>query len=74
MPTPQQWHASLRRAVPASREHGTGEIRILLALFNVDEHQADIELILSRVESEQMHAALSLLLTGGRHAVADCVR
>lgn len=56
------WHASPRRGVPASRNKDNGEIRVPLALFHLDQQQGDIELVLSRVEGEQLYAALSRLL------------
>lgn len=70
----RQWHASPARDLPASREDSTGEVRIPLALFDLDQLKGNIELVLSRVEGEQLHAALSRLLTGDRSATACAVR
>ncbi|TKA11757.1 hypothetical protein [Actinacidiphila oryziradicis] len=69
-----KWHASPRRAVPASRQDDTGEIRIPLALFDLDQLKGHLELVLSRVEAEQMYAGLSRLLVGDRQASTSAVR
>lgn len=57
-----QWHASPTRDVPASREPDTGEIRVPLSLFDLDEPQGDVQLVLSSLEAEQLYATLSRLL------------
>lgn len=64
------WHASPRRGVPATRHDNTGEIRIPLALFHLDQHEGDVELVLSKAESEQLHAELASLVNGGQSPVA----
>ena len=52
------WHASTRRGEPASSVSDTGEIRVCLALYQVDQHQGDVPLVLSRTDAEELHAAL----------------
>jgi hypothetical protein len=58
----KRWHASPRRGAPASREPDTGELRVPLSLFELDAHQLDVELVLSRVEAEHLYATLSRLI------------
>lgn len=60
--TANRWHASPRTTVQPSTDDTTGEIRLPLSLYQVDEHQGDVPLVLSRVEAEQLHASLSCLL------------
>lgn len=55
-------HASPRRGEPPTSDPGTGEVRVPLALYQLDEHQADIPLVLSRGEAERLHTALTRLL------------
>lgn len=62
------WHASPRRGESATSDSDTGEIRVPLSLFHVDQHQGDVELVLSRTEAEELHAALSTSLHTGRLA------
>lgn len=52
------WHASTRRGEPTSSVSNTGEIRVPLALYQVDQHQGDVPLVLSRADAEELHAAL----------------
>ncbi|MDQ0949347.1 hypothetical protein QFZ24_003270 [Streptomyces phaeochromogenes] len=58
-----RWHASPRRNVPPTTDLGTGEIRVPLALFAIDEHRGDIDLVLSRTEGESLAASLRAALT-----------
>lgn len=51
-------HASARRSESPTIDHVTGEVRIPLALYVVDVHQADIELVLSRAEAQPLLEAL----------------
>ncbi|WP_156726172.1 hypothetical protein [Streptomyces apocyni] len=53
-----QWHASPQRGGAAHSDGGTREIRVPLSLFLFDEHQVDIELVLARVEGEELLAGL----------------
>lgn len=57
-----RWHASPTRDVPATRERETGEIRVPLSLFDLDEPQGEVQLVLSRTEAEHLYATLSRLL------------
>ena len=63
MASPAQWHASPRRGQRPRVDAGTGEIRVPLALYHFDEHQADVDLVLSRVEGDALLARLSTALT-----------
>ena len=53
-----QLHASTRRGEPPTVDHVTGEVRVPLALYALDEHQGDADLVLSRVEVQQLLDAL----------------
>ncbi|MDT0382396.1 hypothetical protein RM572_26915 [Streptomyces sp. DSM 42041] len=59
-------HASPRHGAPPTSDLGTGEIRVPLALYDLDEHQADVSLVLSRTEAGLLHASLDRLLSGRR--------
>lgn len=63
MVSPAQWHASPQRGGAPASDAGTGEVRVPLSLFHVDQHMGDVELVLSRLEGEE-------LLTGLRAALA----
>ncbi|WP_030991761.1 hypothetical protein [Streptomyces sp. NRRL S-1813] len=52
------WHASTRRGEPTSSVSDTGEIRVPLALYMVDQPQGDVPLVLSRADAEELHATL----------------
>ncbi|MEU2719734.1 hypothetical protein [Streptomyces smyrnaeus] len=60
--------ASPRHGAPPTSDLGTGEIRVPLALYDLDEHQGDVSLVLSRSEAELLRASLDRLLSGGRLA------
>lgn len=47
-------HASLRRAASPSSDSTTGEVRVLLSLYQVDALLGDVDLVLSRHEGEQL--------------------
>ncbi|GAA2690526.1 hypothetical protein GCM10009864_75830 [Streptomyces lunalinharesii] len=53
------WHASPRRGAPTSSTSDTGEVRVPLALYRVDQHQGDVDLVLSRSEAEELRDALT---------------
>ena len=55
-------HASLRRDEMPVRDAATGEIRVPLALFDLDEHQGDTDLVMSRKEGEALFAQLRAAL------------
>lgn len=56
------WHASPRPNSAPTGDTTTGEIRVPLELFSVDQPQGDVDLVLSRVEAEHLHGHLSYLL------------
>ncbi|MDX2643454.1 hypothetical protein PV341_07675 [Streptomyces sp. PA03-1a] len=66
---PATWHASPRRAADPVSDPGTGEIRVPLSLFSVDEHQGDVDLVLSRVEGEGLLSTLRAALAASAEAV-----
>lgn len=53
-----QIHASTRRGEPPTVDHVTGEVRVPLALYALDEHQDDAELVLSRADVQPLLDAL----------------
>lgn len=69
MPLPARLHASPRRDEPVSVDTGTGEVRVPLALYTLDEHCGDIELVLSRVEGTKLFALLAAHLRPRPQAV-----
>lgn len=50
-------HASLRRDAVPRTDPETGEVRVRLALYRVDELQGDVELVMSRDEWATLMAA-----------------
>jgi hypothetical protein len=58
-------HASVRRHEQPAVDPVTGEVRIPLSLYAVDDHQGDIELVLSRKDALPVLDAL-LRATGPR--------
>ncbi|WP_327660894.1 MULTISPECIES: hypothetical protein [unclassified Streptomyces] len=54
MTTPVPLHASLRRGAAPHTDATTGEVRLPLSLFRIDEYQGDIDLVLSRTEGERL--------------------
>ncbi|MEU3297573.1 hypothetical protein ABZ722_35275 [Streptomyces longwoodensis] len=60
---PPRWHASPRRGAAPYSDRQTGEVRVPLTLFAVDEPVSDIELVMTRAEGEahleQVRAALA---------------
>jgi hypothetical protein len=69
-------HASPRRDELLTTDLGTGEIRVPLSLYNIDEHQGDIDLVLSRTEGETLTASLHAALTetAGSPLHAEAIR
>ncbi|MYU11571.1 hypothetical protein GTZ78_12865 [Streptomyces sp. SID8361] len=51
-------------------DSGTGEVRVLLSLFHLDQYQGDVDLVLSRTEAEELQGFLSLLIAGRPVSVA----
>ncbi|MFJ6572251.1 hypothetical protein ACIQNU_33080 [Streptomyces sp. NPDC091292] len=64
-----RWHASTRRDEPPTVDHGTGEVRVPIALYSVDEYQGDSELVLSRTEGESLLGSLVAALRRRPEAV-----
>lgn len=58
------WHASPQRAVLPLGDPTTGEVRVPVALYDLDELQAEVPLVLSRTEAEQLRDSLDTLLAG----------
>ncbi|MGV9754203.1 hypothetical protein ACWDUC_00015 [Streptomyces tricolor] len=63
MDTPAPWHASPRRDTAPYSDGATGEVRIPLSLFCVDERIRDLDLVLSRAEGELLLSQLRPALT-----------
>ncbi|MEY9944866.1 hypothetical protein [Kitasatospora sp. GAS1066B] len=52
----------------------SGETRIPLRLYAIDEPQGDTDLVLSRAETEQLHARLATFLTRNSAPAQSCRR
>ncbi|TLQ46782.1 hypothetical protein [Streptomyces marianii] len=52
-------HASPRLGAAPTGDDSTGEIRVPLQLFALDRPVGAVDLVLSRVEAEHLHAALT---------------
>ncbi|MFI8988678.1 hypothetical protein ACIG63_27320 [Streptomyces antimycoticus] len=65
-----QWHASPRREASMISDSGTGEVRVPLSLFHLDQHQGDVDLVLSRAEAAELQELLSVLTAGRPVSVA----
>lgn len=64
------WHASPQREADPFMDRSTGEVRIPLDLFDLDELQAQVLLVLSRREAEDLRDALDAQLAPAeRHLV-----
>lgn len=61
--TPASWHASPKRDALPSIDHPTGEVRVPVVLYDVDQGQAVVPLVLSRREAERLRNALTALLS-----------
>ncbi|MFI1677077.1 hypothetical protein [Streptomyces sp. NPDC020607] len=62
-------HASARRSEPPSVDEVTGEVRVPLALYEVDVHRGDLDLVLSRSEVELLLGRLLAKIKRGPVAV-----
>ncbi|WP_262702067.1 MULTISPECIES: hypothetical protein [Streptomyces] len=51
-------------------DSGTGEVRVPLSLFHLDQHQGDVDLVLSRAEAAELQELLSVLTAGRPISVA----
>ncbi|MET8707756.1 hypothetical protein [Streptomyces californicus] len=58
------WHASPQRAALPIGDPTTGEVRIPVALYDLDVLQAEVPLVLSRTEAEALRDRLDVLLSG----------
>jgi hypothetical protein len=56
------WHASPRSDSEPTGDRTTGEIRVPLEVWSVDQPQGPVDLVLSSREAEQLYARLSFLL------------
>ncbi len=63
-------HASLRRDESPTRDAMTGEIRVPVALYDLDEHRGDVPLVMSRAEAEALYAHLRVALVPAQSARA----
>ncbi|OKJ42273.1 hypothetical protein [Streptomyces sp. CB01580] len=64
------WHASPQRAAMPHSDPSTGEVRVPVALYDLDELQAEVPLVLSRSEAEALRDTLTSLLSGPALVVA----
>lgn len=69
MAGPLSWHASPCRTGAPHCDGATGEVRIPLSLFHIDEHQRDVDLVLSRVEGEELLEGLRAALTASVESI-----
>ncbi|MEU6615298.1 hypothetical protein [Streptomyces parvus] len=58
------WHASPQRAALPTGDPTTGEVRVPVALYDLDRLQAEVPLVLSRSEAEALRDRLDMLLAG----------
>ncbi|MFJ2702960.1 hypothetical protein ACIO3R_07145 [Streptomyces sp. NPDC087428] len=58
------WHASPQQAALPIGDSTTGEVRVPVALYDLDELQAEVPLVLSRTEAEALRDRLIALLAG----------
>ncbi|MEH6376014.1 hypothetical protein V7793_17040 [Streptomyces sp. KLMMK] len=63
-----QCHASLRKGGTATRDGHTGEIRVPLAVFFLDQQQGSLDLVLSGAEAAEFRALIGSLLAGSSAA------
>ncbi|NUS74955.1 MAG: hypothetical protein HOV70_01985 [Streptomyces sp.] len=56
---PARLHASLRRDEPMRTQQATGEIRVPLSLFAVDQNQGEVDLVMSRAEGQRFFTQLA---------------
>ncbi|MYX16836.1 hypothetical protein GTY67_26165 [Streptomyces sp. SID8374] len=58
------WHASPQRAALPTGDPTTGEVRVPVALYDLDRLQGEVQLVLSRSEAEALRDRLDVLLAG----------
>lgn len=61
-------HASLRRDTTPTCDGSTGEVRVPIALFRLDECQGDADLVLPRAEAVALFAHLRSILVPAQPA------
>ncbi|MFF9284879.1 hypothetical protein [Streptomyces griseosporeus] len=78
MALPVRLHASARRDEPPTAHGLTGEVRVPIALYDLDEHRGDTDLVLSRAEAArlfgQLAEALGYVNTPPRQRSLEAVR
>lgn len=67
--TPARLHASTRRGKPLTTDAATGEVRVPIVLYALDDPCGDIDLVLSRAEGQRLFTQLAQAL-GLVHPVA----
>lgn len=66
-------HASQRGGEPLKSDAGTGEVRIPLSLYQLDDRLADCDLVLSRGEAEALTSALRTALAASNGPALEAV-
>ncbi|MFC5805570.1 hypothetical protein [Streptomyces formicae] len=70
-------HASPRTGASPTGDIDTGEVRVPLELFALDSSLGHVDLVLSRPETERLHAALSYQMlrtdNSGRRLLPEAV-
>ncbi|KMS77716.1 hypothetical protein ACH49_19720 [Streptomyces leeuwenhoekii] len=56
---PARLHASIRRGEPLAAVPSTGEVRVPLALYAVDELRGTLDLVLARSEAQRLFTQLA---------------
>lgn len=56
---PARLHASVRRDEPLAGDRVTGEVRVPIALYEVDERRGDVDLVMSRAEGHRLFTQLA---------------
>jgi len=62
MAVPVRLHASTRRGEPPSTDAATGEVRVPIALYALDEHRGDTDLVMARSEAARLFNELAQAL------------
>ncbi|WP_049577461.1 hypothetical protein [Streptomyces sp. SBT349] len=62
----EQWHASPDPNEPPIADAATGEVRVPLALYLVDQQRGRVPLVLSRADAEQLCTVLRRALGAAR--------
>jgi hypothetical protein len=62
-------HASPRPSTSAFSDTTTGEVRVPIDLYSLDQPQGPVDLVLSAREAEELHGQLSMLLRQSARAV-----